>query len=46
MSSFLLDTNVISEIVKVAPDPQVRAFLTEQEDLWLPVIALHELNFG
>ena len=46
MSWYLLDTNVISEIVKVAPDPQVRAFLTEQEDLWLPVIALHELNFG
>ena len=46
MSGYLLDTNVVSEIVRVAPDLQVRSFLTEQEELWLPVIALHELEFG
>lgn len=46
MSGYLLDTNVVSEIVRVAPDPQVRAFLAEQEELWLSVIALHELEYG
>ena len=46
MSGYLLDTNVVSEIVRVAPDLQVRSFLIEQEELWLPVIALHELEFG
>lgn len=46
MSGYLLDTNVVSEIVRTAPDPQVCSFLAEQEELWLPVIALHELEFG
>ncbi len=46
MSSYLLDTNVVSEIFREAPDLQVRSFLAEQEDLWLSVIALHELEFG
>ncbi len=46
MSGYLLDTNVVSEIFREAPDLQVRSFLAEQEDLWLSVIALHELEFG
>ena len=46
MSGYLLDTNVVSEIVRVAPAPQVRAFLAEQEELWLSVVALHELEYG
>ena len=46
MRGYLLDTNVVSEIVRVAPDLQVRSFLTEPAELWLPVIALHELEFG
>lgn len=46
MSGYLLDTNVVSEIFREAPDFQVRSFLAEQEDLWLSVIALHELEFG
>lgn len=46
MSGYLLDTNVVSEIFRGAPDLQVRSFLAEQEDLWLSVIALHELEFG
>ena len=46
MSGYLLDTNVVSEIFRGTPDLQVRSFLAEQEELWLPVIALHELEFG
>lgn len=46
MSGYLLDTNVVSEIFREAPDLQVRSFLAEQEDLWLSVVALHELEFG
>ncbi len=46
MSGCLLDTNVVSEIVRVSPDPQVRSFLLEQSELWLSMIALHELEFG
>ena len=46
MSGYLLDTNIVSEIVKFAPDVQVLTFLAEQEELWLSVIALHELEYG
>jgi len=46
MSGYLLDTNVVSEIFREAHDLQVRSFLAEQEDLWLSVVALHELEFG
>ena len=46
MSGFLLDTNVTSEILKPSPDRRVAAFLTDQPDLWLSVIVLHEMKFG
>lgn len=46
MSGYLLDTNVISELAKAGRDPQVVSFLTEQNDLWLSVIVVHELEFG
>ena len=46
MSGYLLDTTVVSEILRGTPDLQVRSFLAEQVELWLPVIALHELEFG
>ena len=46
MSGYLLDTNVVSEMVKAAPDSQVLAFLAEQEELWLSAIVLHELEYG
>ena len=46
MSGFLLDTNVVSELTKEAPDSRVVAFLAAQDDLWLPTIVLHELEFG
>ena len=33
MSGALLDTNVVSEIMRPAPNPRVLAFLTEEPDL-------------
>ncbi len=46
MNGILLDTNVISETTKSAPDPGVIAFLQARDDLWLPVVVVHELEFG
>ena len=46
MSGFLLDTHAVSELTRDTPDPGVLAFLSEQDDLWLPAIVIHELEFG
>ena len=46
MSGALLDTNVVSEITRPAPNPRVLTFLTEEPDLWLSAIVIHELEFG
>ncbi len=44
----VLDTNVVSEAMKPAPDPAVRAWLNEQsaETLYLSSVTLAELLFG
>jgi len=44
----LLDTNVISEAMKPAPDPAVRDWLDEQaaETLHLSAVTIAELSFG
>ena len=46
MSGYLIDTNVVSELTKASPDSGVIAFLSEQDDLWLASVVLHELEFG
>lgn len=46
VSGILLDTNVVSELTKDAPDSRVVAFLTRHSDLWVSSIVLHELDFG
>ncbi len=46
MTGYLLDTNVVSELTREAPDPRVVAFLNRQEDLWLSSILIHELEYG
>ena len=46
MTGYLLDTNVISELTRTTPDPQVVTFLNEQDDLWLSSILIYELEFG
>ncbi len=46
-SSVLLDTNVVSEMARPAPDPGVRAFLEAvSRETCLPVVVLHELDYG
>lgn len=44
----LLDTNVLSEPLKPAPDPTVLAWLDAQaiETLYVPTITLAEIRFG
>ena len=46
MSEFLVDTNVLSELVAPDPDSNVVAFLNGQPVLWLSAVVVHELQFG
>ncbi len=46
MRGFLLDTNVVSELVKADPEQRVIKFLIDKPDLWLSTIVLHEMDFG
>ena len=46
MSGYLLDTNVISELTRDAPDSQVVRFLSEHDDVWLPSVLIHEVEYG
>ncbi len=46
MKGFLLDTNVISELVKPVPDKNVVEFLSTMDSAWLSIISLHELTYG
>ena len=46
MRGFLLDTDVVSEPMRDAPDPRVVAFLSRHDELWLSAVVLHELEFG
>jgi toxin FitB len=46
VTAFLLDTNVVSELVRPAPNPGVLRFLSNEGDFWLSVITLHELAYG
>jgi len=48
VSGFLLDTNVISELVKPTPDPKVTAWIeaTDESLLHLSVLTLGEIRKG
>ena len=46
MTGYLLDTNVVSELSRAIPDQAVVDFLSEQEDLWISVILIHEIEYG
>lgn len=46
MRGFLLDSNVVSEAIRPAPETRVLSFLGEEAELWLSVVVLHELEFG
>ena len=44
--SVLLDTNVISELVHSVPNAAVVMFVSELRAAFIPVIAVHELEYG
>ena len=48
MSAFLLDTNVISELIKPKPEPRVTTWIddTDEELLFLSVLTLGEIRKG
>ena len=48
MSGFLLDTNVISELIKPRPEPKVTMWIdaTDEELLFLSVLTLGEIRKG
>ena len=43
---FLLDTNVISELIRPRPDARVVRFLQRAVNPWLSTITFHELAYG
>ena len=46
MSGYLLDTNVISELTNASPNSGVVDFLSDQDDLWMSSVVLHDLELG
>jgi len=46
MKAYLLDTNVISEIMTTEPNQRVIDFLAHLKESYLSVITLHELYYG
>ncbi len=46
MLSYILDTNIVSEIIKNNPNESVRRFLLEERQDFLSVVTIHELKYG
>ena len=48
MTGWLLDTNVVSELRRIKPEPKVVAFVAAQplENLYLSIVTLAEIRFG
>lgn len=46
MAIVLIDTNVLSELIRPRPEPSVVAFLADQLDPVVSAITIHELTFG
>ena len=42
----LIDTNVVSEIMRATPHKRVLEFLNDGDELWLSSILIHELEYG
>ena len=43
---FLLDTNVVSEVARPAPDPQVARWLAGANEVAVSVVSLQEIYFS
>lgn len=46
MTRMLLDTNVVSELVRPKPEPRVLAFVRSQTDPLISALTIHEIVFG
>jgi predicted nucleic acid-binding protein len=46
MHDLLLDTNVVSELIRPRPEIRVVEFVSRAVDPWLSAITLHELAYG
>ncbi|MEQ1638849.1 MAG: type II toxin-antitoxin system VapC family toxin [Methylococcales bacterium] len=46
MKAYLLDTNIISEIMTTVPNQRVIEFLADIKESYLSAITLHELHYG
>ena len=46
MSLVLLDTNVLSELVRPRPDARVEAFVRNQDGPLISVLTIHEIAYG
>ena len=48
MTSWLLDTNILSELRRPRPEPKVSAFIAAQplERLYVSAVTLAEIRFG
>ena len=46
MRPVLLDTNVLSELVRPRPDPRVAAYVTDLAAPLVSALTLHELTYG
>lgn len=44
--TYLLDTNVVSELVRPRPAPKVRAWIAARDEVALSVISIEEIVFG
>ncbi|MCP4402510.1 MAG: type II toxin-antitoxin system VapC family toxin [bacterium] len=43
---FLCDTNVLSEVMRRSPNPEVKSWLNQQEFLYLSAITVEEISAG
>lgn len=46
MNGFLLDTNVLSELMRPKPEAKIVEFVRSHPALWISMISLHEIAFG
>jgi toxin FitB len=46
MPRMLLDTHVLSELVRPMPNPKLQAFVRSQSDPIISALTIHELVFG
>ena len=46
MTAYLVDTNVVSELVRVEKNANVLRFVAENADLWFSTVVVHELRYG